>query len=81
MEVNGTYSIVPLSKESLSITVMQTRVRPWTQRTRSLAVARTSSTCSDLIDNTQNYGPAKDLLQFHEFPITGFRFEWIAPTC
>jgi predicted amidohydrolase len=30
----------------------------------------------EVIDNTQTYGPTKDILFFHEFPITGFRFEW-----
>ena len=76
MEVNGTYSIVPLSKESLSITVMQTRVRPVDAKNPEPGRRENLEHMLDLIDNTQNYGPAKDLLQFHEFPITGFRFEW-----
>ncbi len=76
MEVNGTYPVVPLTKESLSIAVMQTRVRPVDAKNPEPGRRENLEHMLDLIDNTQNYGPTKDLLQFHEFPITGFRFEW-----
>ena len=76
MEVNGTYPVVPLTKETLNIAVMQTRVRPVDAKNPEPGRRENLEHMLDLIDNTQNYGPTKDLLQFHEFPITGFRFEW-----
>jgi hypothetical protein len=60
---------------------MQTRVRPVDAKNPEPGRRENLEHMLDLIDNTQNYGPAKDLLQIHEFPITGFRFEWDRPTC
>jgi predicted amidohydrolase len=76
MEANGTYPVVPLAKETLSIAVMQTRVRPVDAKNPEPGRRENLDHMLELIDNTQNYGPTKDVLQFHEFPITGFRFEW-----
>ena len=73
---DGTYKVVPLTKESLAVAVMQTRVRPIDPKNPEPGRRENLEHMLDLIDNVQNYGPTKDLLQFHEFPLTGFRFEW-----
>jgi predicted amidohydrolase len=76
MNVDGTYPVVPLAKEMLSIAVMQTRVRPVDAKSPEPGRRENLDHMIEVIDNTQSYGPTKDLLLFHEFPITGFRFEW-----
>ena len=76
MNGDGTYPTVPLTRETLSIAVMQTRVRPVDAKNPEPGRRENLEHMLELIDNVQTYGPAKDLLLFHEFPITGFRFEW-----
>ncbi|NJD33184.1 MAG: hypothetical protein FIB04_15000 [Gammaproteobacteria bacterium] len=76
MNTDGTYPVVPLTKETLGIAVMQTRVRPVDAKNPEPGRRENLDHMLELIDNVQNYGPTKDLLLFHEFPITGFRFEW-----
>jgi predicted amidohydrolase len=76
MNSDGTYPVVPLTKEALGIAVMQTRVRPVDAKNPEPGRRENLEHMVEVIDNVQNYGPTKDLLFFHEFPITGFRFEW-----
>jgi predicted amidohydrolase len=76
VNADGTYAAVPLTKETLSIAVMQTRVRPVDAGNPEPGRRENLDHMIELIDNVQTYGPSKDLLLFHEFPITGFRFEW-----
>ena len=76
MNSDGTYPTLPLAKETVSLAVMQTRVRPVDAMNPEPGRRENLAHMLDLIDNTQTYGPAKDILLFHEFPLTGFRFEW-----
>jgi predicted amidohydrolase len=73
---DGTYATVPLAKESVSLAVMQTRVRPVDAAAPEKGRRENLEHMVELIDSSQTWGPAKDMLFFHEFPITGFRFEW-----
>jgi predicted amidohydrolase len=76
MNTDGTYPVVPLTRDSVSLAVMQTRVRPVDAARPETGRRENLEHMLELIDNTQTYGPVKDILFFHEFPITGFRFEW-----
>ena len=72
----GNYDSVELAKPVISLTVVQSRVR-------AVDVNRLKSTRRDnlnhlleLIDAANNWGGAKDLLLFHEFPLTGYSNKW-----
>ena len=76
MQTDGGYPTVPLIKESISLGVVQSRVR-------AVEVGRLRQTRSDnlahmleLIDNAQGWGGRSDILFFHEFPITGWSGAW-----
>ena len=72
MHQDGTYDVVPLSKQSIRLGVVQSRVRGvrvdhWKQdRDANLAHML------ELIDNAFHFGAGVDILFFHEFPITGW---------
>jgi len=73
---DGTYDTVPLAKETVSLAVMQTRVMPVDAASPEKGRRENVAHMLDLIDGVQTWSAPKDLLFFHEFPITGFRFEW-----
>lgn len=75
VHADGSYDIVPLAKDTVSLAVMQTRVRPVDAANPEKGRRENLAHMLDLIDGVQT-GVPKDLLFFHEFPITGFRFEW-----
>jgi predicted amidohydrolase len=73
---NGGYATVPLAKDVVTLGVVQSRVR-------AVDVARLRQTRKanldhmlELIDNAQNWGGRRDILFFHEFPITGYTGAW-----
>lgn len=76
MQQDGTYATVPLAKQTLSIAVAQTRVVPVelanVEHTRR---ANVQHMC-DVIDIANRFSGSKDLVAFHEFPITGYRHVW-----
>ena len=72
----GNYDRVELAKPAIRLSVVQSRVR-------GVDVNRLKSTRRDnlnhmleLIDAANNWGGVKDLLLFHEFPITGYSNKW-----
>jgi predicted amidohydrolase len=76
MQTNGGYPFIPLTKDSISLGVVQSRVR-------AVEVGRLRQTRQDnlahmleLIDNAQGWGGRSDILFFHEFPITGWSGVW-----
>jgi predicted amidohydrolase len=76
MQSDGGYPSVALTKEAVTLAVVQSRVR-------AVDVARLKDTRKanldhmlELIDNTQGWGGKKDILFFHEFPITGWSGVW-----
>lgn len=73
---DGTYSVVPLRKETIVLGVAQSRVRA--VDITNLAQTRKANLDHflDLIDAGQGWGGPKDILFFHEFPITGYSDRW-----
>jgi len=74
--VDGDYEKVDLIKPVIRIGVVQSRIR-------GVDVSQLGKTRQDnlnhmleLIDAANNWGGAKDLLLFHEFPITGYSNKW-----
>lgn len=72
----GNYERVELVKPAIRMSVVQSRVR-------GVDVNRLEQTRKDnlnhmlqLIDAANNWGGSKDLLLFHEFPITGYSNRW-----
>ncbi len=76
MPSDGTYPTVSLAKDSWTIGVVQSRViavdaaNPDKKRRDNVA-----HMC-DLIDYASGFSGKKDLLFFHEFPITGYNYKW-----
>lgn len=73
---DGNYDRVELVKPVIRLSVIQSRIR-------GVELARLNSTRRDnlnhmleLIDAANNWGGTKDLLLFHEFPITGYSNKW-----
>jgi predicted amidohydrolase len=76
MQTDGLYPTAPLTKDGVSLGVVQSRVR-------AVEVGRLRQTRQDnlahmldLIDNAQGWGGRSDILFFHEFPITGWSGAW-----
>lgn len=73
---DGTYEVAPLARESWTLGVIQSRVMPVdTARIEASRRANLEHMLS-LVDAATEFGAAPQLLQFHEFPITGFRGSW-----
>lgn len=74
---DGTYTTVPLVKDHVRVGVMQTRVRPIVDTANAGPMIKDNlDHMLTLIDNAQEWTPPSDILFFHEFPITGFSFDW-----
>jgi predicted amidohydrolase len=73
---DGTYTSLPLLKDSVRLGVMQTRVRPVDAANPGPMRKENLDHMLMLIENAQEWNPPCDVLFFHEFPITGFRFDW-----
>jgi predicted amidohydrolase len=73
---DGSYATVELARPSISIGVVQSRVlavdASAPERKRRENVAH----MCDLIDYASGFSGRKDLLFFHEFPITGYNYRW-----
>ena len=76
MSRDGNYEKVELAKSVIRLSVVQSRIR-------GVDINRIKSTRRDnlnhmleLIDAANNWGGKKDLLLFHEFPITGYSNQW-----
>ena len=69
---DGTYETVPLTKQSLSLGVVQSRVRSFEIVNRQVLKDNLKHFI-ELIDKAFYYGSRPDILFFHEFPITGWR--------
>lgn len=76
MRADGTYDTVPLKKDSISMCVVQSRVRA--VDIDNLAASRKDNMdhMLGLIDAANGWLGPKDLVIFHEFPITGFSARW-----
>ncbi len=76
MESDGTYATVPLAKPVISLGVAQSRVVPVEldnlKQTRMANVQH----MADLIDAANGFSGPRDIIFFHEFPITGYNHRW-----
>lgn len=73
---DGNYATVPLVKDSIRLGVMQTRVRPVDPAEPEKGRRENLDHMLKLITNAQEWNPPSDILLFHEFPITGFSYDW-----
>ncbi len=73
---DGGYETVPLAKDTIRVMAVQSRVRAVDlgnlRRTRRENLRHMLG----LIDAANNWGGRRDLLFFHEFPITGYSNRW-----
>lgn len=69
---DGNYAVVPLAKNSLTLGVVQSRVRGFEIANKQVLRDNLAHTV-ELIDKAFYYGARPDILFFHEFPITGWR--------
>ncbi|MBC6413189.1 MAG: hypothetical protein GDA39_10125 [Hyphomonadaceae bacterium] len=66
------YARVPLKKDVVSVAVVQSRVRSVDSGSPRTGIQDNLNHMVELIDKAQFFGGKKDLLCFHEFPITGW---------
>ncbi len=76
VQQDGRYATVPLAKDNIRLGVMQTRVRPVDPANPEKGRRENLDHMLKLITNAQEWNPPSDILLFHEFPITGFRYDW-----
>lgn len=70
---DGTYEVVPLAKNALTLGVVQLRVRSFEAANARQGLRDNLSHMIDAIDKSFYFGARPDILFFHEFPITGWR--------
>jgi predicted amidohydrolase len=75
VRADGTYPTVPLRKDTIVASVVQTRVMGVDGANPGPDIRRNLDYFLECIDIAQGFGMPSDLLLFHEFPITGFS-EW-----
>ena len=73
---DGTYTTVPLAKDMIRLGVVQSRVRPVVASNATQMKKENLDHMLMLIENAQEWNPPSDILFFHEFPITGFSYDW-----
>ena len=73
---DSTYACVPLAKDDISLCVVQSRVRAVDVANRDDSVRANVDHMLGLIDAANGWLGPKDIVFFHEFPITGFNAGW-----
>ena len=73
---DGNYDKVELAKPVIRLSVVQSRIRGVELNRLESARRDNLNHMLELIDAANNWGGAKDLLLFHEFPITGYSNKW-----
>lgn len=66
------YPRVPLRKDTITISAVQSRIRAVDGRSPAKGIRANLAHMLELIDKAQFYGGTKDLLCFHEFPLQGW---------
>lgn len=72
----GKYDRVELIKPMIRLSVVQSRVRGIKLQNLKQTRRNNLNHMLQLIDSANNWGGPKDLLLFHEFPITGYSNQW-----
>ncbi len=73
MRTDGTYETVELAKPSWTLGLIQSRVHSFDASNWKAGMKDNLAHMLHLIDNAFYYGANPDLLQFHEFPLSGWR--------
>lgn len=73
---DGNYETVQLKKDDIMVMAVQSRVVPVKVENAVQMKRDNLNHMLDLIDAAATWMGPKDLIQFHEFPITGFSFMW-----
>ncbi|MEP2990487.1 MAG: nitrilase-related carbon-nitrogen hydrolase [Parasphingorhabdus sp.] len=73
---DGKYETVPLSKNMVNLGIVQSRVVPVELTNLKQSRKANVQHMCDLIDAANGFSGSKDLLFFHEFPITGYYHGW-----
>ena len=73
MRTDGTYDTVELAKPSWTLGLVQSRVHSFDASNWKAGMKTNLEHMLHLIDNSFYYGAKPDLLQFHEFPLSGWR--------
>jgi len=73
---DGTYDCVPLVKDEISLCVVQSRVRAVDAKRRDETLRGNLEHMLGLIDAANGWLGPKDIVFFHEFPLTGFDARW-----
>ena len=76
VRTNGTYGTLPLIKDSIRLGVVQSRVRPVEASNPAVGRKENLEHMLMLTQQAQEWNAVNDILFFHEFPLTGFRYEW-----
>jgi predicted amidohydrolase len=76
MQADGGYATVPLAKDSWTLGVVQSRVIAVDAANPEKKRRENVQHMCDLIDYASGFSGKKDLLFFHEFPITGYNYKW-----
>lgn len=76
MSSDGRYATVPLAKDSWTLGVAQSRVLAVDAASPEKGRRANVQHMCDLIDYASGFSGKKDLLFFHEFPITGYNYKW-----
>lgn len=76
MRDDGTYATVPLTKDAWTLGVVQSRVLAVDAANPAKGRRANVAHMCDLIDYANGFSGKKDLLFFHEFPITGYNYKW-----
>ena len=72
MRDDGTYAVMPLAKDSIRLAVVQTRVRAVDAASPGRGIRENLDHTLAAIDKVFHFAAPADILQFHEFPLTGF---------
>ncbi|MEJ2533990.1 MAG: nitrilase-related carbon-nitrogen hydrolase [Gammaproteobacteria bacterium] len=77
---DGTYDTVPLARDSITLTVVQSRVRAVDARSPRRGLKENLDHMLKAIDKVFHFSAPSDIVQFHEFPITGWDV-WTREEC
>lgn len=80
MRQDGTYETVSLAKDTVTLTVVQTRIRAVDAKSPKQGLKDNLSHMLKAIDRVFHWNAPSDIVQFHEFPITGFDI-WTRKEC
>lgn len=80
MSSDGTYETVPLVKDTVTLSVVQTRVQAVDAKSPQKGLKDNLAHMLKAIDKVFHWNAPSDIVQFHEFPITGFDI-WTREEC